>query len=285
MLSSSQKQPASRLLQQQRGGLFLRHRHSGLCAILVAAALLLGASSNHPALPETVTFEQERHFNHLASMQSGGKELFTQRLKTRLPKYKGLIRGAANTYDLDWQLLAAMSYQESFWNPNAVSPTGVRGFMMLTRLTADELDVRNRRDPKQSIDGGARYFSQLRDRLPERIPEPDRTYMALAAYNMGMNHLQDARILTEHYGRDADNWDDVEEFIPLLQDREYYSALPAGFARGEEAVNYVQRIREYYVVLNWHLRLEERALAQLQDGSRMEPVNTIFRRQPDALAL
>lgn len=284
MLSSSQNRQETCPLTQRRDAL-LRHLHSGLCTVLVASALFLGASSNHPELPATVTLAEEHHFNHLASMQSGGKELFSQRLQTRLPKYKGLIRGAANTHNLDWQLLAAMSYQESFWNPDAVSPTGVRGFMMLTRPTARELEVRNRLDPKQSINGGARYFSQLRDRLPERIPEPDRTYMALAAYNMGMNHLQDARILTEHYGRDADSWDDVEEFIPLLQHSEYYSALPSGFARGEEAVNYVQRVREYYVVLAWHLRLEERAMAELQSGSRMEPVNTTFHRQPDALSL
>lgn len=260
-------------------------RRQGLSIALVASVLFIGASSNHPALPASVTLMEEHHFNHLDSMKSGGKELFTRRIATRLPKYKGLIHGAASVHKLDWHLLAAMSYQESFWNPDATSPTGVRGFMMLTRLTASELAIRNRLDPKQSIYGGAKYFARLRDRLPERIQEPDRTYMALAAYNMGMNHLQDARILTEHYGRNPDNWDDVEEFIPLLQRKEYYGVLPAGFARGEEAVNYVQRIREYHTVLTWNTRLEERALAMADTGNGIARVSAAAGQRENPFSL
>jgi membrane-bound lytic murein transglycosylase F len=188
-------------------------------------------------------------------------------------------------YHIDWQLLAAMSYQESFWNPDAVSPTGVRGLMMLTRLTASELEVQDRLDPKQSMEGGAKYFSQLRDRLPARIHEPDRSYLALAAYNMGMNHLEDARILTEYYGRNPDSWDDVEEFIPLLQQKEYYIALASGFARGEEAVNYVQRVREYHSVLAWNTRLEERALAMAENSRGMARVSTHVDRSVNPFSL
>jgi membrane-bound lytic murein transglycosylase F len=264
MINSSQK-----LLASGTG-------HSLLSVVLVTASLFLAASSNHPALPESVALQDEHHFNQMESMKSGGKELFTQRIASRLPKYKGLIRGAASMNRIDWHLLAAMSYQESFWNPDATSPTGVRGFMMLTRLTANELDIENRLDARESIYGGAKYFSQLRDRLPERIREPDRTFMALAAYNMGMNHLEDARILAEHYGRNPDSWDDVEEFVPLLQRREYYSALPSGFARGEEAVNYVQHVREYHAVLAWNTQLEERRLVMAQNNNSMARVNAMI---------
>jgi membrane-bound lytic murein transglycosylase F len=260
--------------------------HSLLSVALVSSLLFLSASNHQPPLPQSVTLQDEHHFNDMESMKSGGKELFSQRIATRLPKYKGLIHSAASAHNIDWHLLAAMSYQESFWNPDATSPTGVRGFMMLTRLTANELDIQNRLDPKQSIYGGAKYFALLRDRLPERIQEPDRSYMALAAYNMGMNHLEDARILTEYYGRDPDSWDDVEEFVPLLQRREYFSALPSGFARGEEAVSYVQRIREYHTVLAWNTRLEERAaLAMAQNNGGMAPVYTFIDRRANPFSL
>ena len=256
--------------------------HSLGSLLLVLAALLLGASSNRPPLPKTVTLLGSDYFSHLESMQNGGKELFAERIETRLPKYKGLIQSAAGQNNIDWHLLAAMSYQESFWNPDATSPTGVRGFMMLTEATADELDVDDRLDARQSIQAGAAYFAQLHDHLPERIQEPDRTWMALAAYNMGMSHLEDARVLTEYYGRNPNRWDDVKAFAPLLAQKEYYAALKSGFARGEEAVGYVQHIREYYTVLAWHSQMEERALAQSRGTDAFSPVNDVILSKPAA---
>ncbi|MBB5210863.1 membrane-bound lytic murein transglycosylase MltF [Microbulbifer hydrolyticus] len=203
---------------------------------------------------------RELHFGHVSKMNVGGAQTFAQLTRDRLPKWRDELQSAAQKYELDWELLAALSYQESHWNPRAKSPTGVRGLMMLTRATARELGV-NRLDPIQSIDGGARYFVQARNKIPERIREPDRTWMALAAYNIGYGHLEDARVLTQQMGGNPDRWSDVREHLPLLAKRQYYKHLKHGYARGWEPVTYVQNIRHYQALLTWTSRIEEQRLA------------------------
>ena len=174
--------------------------------------------------------------------------VYRLRIQNRLPNYQQLLEAAANKYQLDWRLLAAVGYQESYWDPTVTSPTGVRGFMMLTKETADELGV-DRLDPASSIEGGARYLRYLIDRMPERIADPDRLWFALAAYNVGINHLEDARILTQKQGGDADKWNDVKERLPLLSEPKYYSKARYGFCRGIEPVRFVNRVRAYHDVL------------------------------------
>ncbi|MEJ2760620.1 MAG: membrane-bound lytic murein transglycosylase MltF [Gammaproteobacteria bacterium] len=174
---------------------------------------------------------------------------FVDRINQRLPEYLDLFKKAANTYDLDWRLLAAVSYQESHWNRRARSPTGVRGLMMLTLITAHRVDVKNRLTPEESVEGGAKYLRELINRIPERIPEPDRTWLALAAYNVGLGHLEDARILTEQRGGDPDKWEDVKKTLPLLSRKTWYKQTKHGYARGMEPVRYVENIRKYYKVL------------------------------------
>ena len=144
------------------------------------------------------------------------------------------------------RLLAAMSYQESHWNERARSPTGVRGMMMLTLDTAKRMQVSNRLDPAQSIEGGARYIREMIDKVPVRIPEPDRIWFGLATYNIGFGHLEDARILTQKRGGSADKWQDVKESLPLLANEQWYSQTTNGQARGGETVVFVENIRKYY---------------------------------------
>lgn len=177
---------------------------------------------------------------------------FAFNLEKRLPKYKKLIKSVANEYNLDWRLIAAIAYQESHWRPRAKSPTGVRGMMMLTKPTAKEVGVTDRLDAKQSLQGGARYFMNIYHRLPDDIHEPDRTWFALAAYNVGFGHLRDAREITEFQGDDPNRWVEVKSRLPLLEKREWYRYADYGYARGKEPVTYVQRIRHYYELLAWH---------------------------------
>ena len=151
-----------------------------------------------------------------------------------------------------------MSYQESHWNPRAVSPTGVRGLMMITLTTAKQLGVKNRMDPEQSINGGAKYFQKVFKRIPSEIPEPDRTWFTLAAYNIGWGHVEDARKITLTQGGDADRWVDVKERLPLLRQRKYYKSTRYGYARGDEPVQYVDNIRRYYETLVWMTEEESR---------------------------
>ena len=167
----------------------------------------------------------------------------------RLPKYAHLFEKAARDNAFDERFLAAISYQESHWNETARSHTGVRGLMMLTQDTAKRVGVNDRLDPKQSILGGANYLNILRASLTERITEPDRSWMTLAAYNIGLGHLEDARIITETLGGNPDLWIDVKQHLPKLSQEQWHSKTKHGFARGKEPVEFVRRIRRYYDIL------------------------------------
>jgi membrane-bound lytic murein transglycosylase F len=168
-----------------------------------------------------------------------------------LPQYQYYFQLAAMLYDIDWRLLAAIGYQESHWSASAVSAYGVEGIMMLTNDTADFLDVKDRTDPKQSIDGGARYFKQRLNLISDNIPEPDRTWFALASYNVGIGHLEDARQLTIQQGGNPDKWMDVKQRLPLLMEEKWHQQTKYGYARGKEPVQYVENIRSYYDLLVW----------------------------------
>jgi membrane-bound lytic murein transglycosylase F len=191
----------------------------------------------------------ERFYGHLDQLNYVGARTFMHHVDNRLPKYEALFQDYASDFGIDWRLLAAIGYQESHWRPNAVSPTGVRGLMMLTRNTASYIGINNRMDAEESIQGGAKYFRMVHRKIPKRIPEPDRTWFALASYNVGYGHLEDARRLTEGAGKNPDRWMDVKEFLPLLAQKEWYTKTRFGFARGHEPVLYVQNIRRYYDVL------------------------------------
>ena len=123
--------------------------------------------------------------------------------------------------------------------------------MMLTRATARELGVRNRTDPEESIDGGARYLRNLHGRVSPEAPEPDRTWMTLAAYNLGLGHLHDLQGLTAELGGDPNRWIDLRANLPKLMQPRWYEDLRYGYARGTEARAYVGNIRAYYDLLRW----------------------------------
>lgn len=196
----------------------------------------------------------ERYYGNSGGFDYINLAVFRAQIRTRLPLYQRLFEQAGEKYGLDWRLLAAVGYQESYWDPHAISPTGVRGVMMLTGVTAEHLGVDDRIDPTQSIDGGARYLRSLIDRMPPRIPPPDRTWMALAAYNVGIHHLEDARLITQSRNRHPDRWSDVKLALPLLSEAKWYTKTRHGHARGTEAIRFVSRVRIYYDVL---VRAEE----------------------------
>lgn len=193
---------------------------------------------------------QERYYGFFEVFDYVDTRKFITRIKQRFPKYEKLFKQAAKKYDLPYLLLSAQAYQESHWRANARSPTGVRGIMMLTLETARAMGVKSRLDPRQSIFGGARYMSHLiNDRFSDEVIEPDRTWLALAAYNIGRGHLHDAQGLAREQGLNPYLWGDVKQVLPLLTDKKYYSKLKYGYARGNEPVRYVQSIREYQHIL------------------------------------
>jgi membrane-bound lytic murein transglycosylase F len=205
----------------------------------------------------------ERHYGHIGRLNFVELRTFLRHLNNRLPKYRPLFEEAAEIVGIDWRLLAAIGYQESHWNPKAKSPTGVRGIMMLTLATAKHMKIKSRLDPKQSIIGGAKYLRFIKQRLPERIQEPDRLWLTLAGYNVGFGHLEDARILTQQLGADPDKWVEVKQHLPKLSLKKWYKNLKRGYARGQEPVNYVDNIRAYYELLKWQLR-------KIEEGNKVD---------------
>ena len=193
---------------------------------------------------------EERYYGHLKQIDNVGTLTFLAQADKRLHKYQELFQREAMNHDLDWRLLAAIGYQESHWKARARSRTGVRGLMMLTRTTAKEMGVKNRLNPEQSIKGGSAYFAKLKNRF-DHIAEPDRTWIALAAYNVGYGHVKDAQLITKQHGGNPDRWMDVKESLPLLTQKKYYKKTKHGYARGYEPVEYVQNIRRFYDLLVW----------------------------------
>ncbi|MDX1590265.1 MAG: membrane-bound lytic murein transglycosylase MltF [Oleiphilaceae bacterium] len=205
---------------------------------------------NSQAGDEAITAMENRYYSYIDDFDFVDLRALNRRIEDRLPKFQPLFEEAAEKTGLEPDLIAALSYQESHWDPEARSPTGVRGLMMLTGPTAKELGVTDRLDPEQSIDAGARYLADRHRRLDEEIGEPDRMFLALASYNVGRGHLLDARQLARDLGKDPDSWSDMKEVLPLLADERYYPNLRYGYARGYEPVHYVQRIRNYRDVIS-----------------------------------
>jgi membrane-bound lytic murein transglycosylase F len=176
---------------------------------------------------------------------------FQAHIAVRLGPFRQFFQDASSESGVDWRLLAAIGYQESKWNPTAISPDGALGVMMLTADTAQELGVTDRTNPQQSIFGGAKYFAQVKGKIPDRIPEPDRTWLAVASYNVGFGHLEDARVLAQERGKNPDSWADVREHLPLLAQERYYAKAKRGYARGWEPVQFVDRVQRFLTLLEW----------------------------------
>lgn len=218
----------------------------------------------------------DRYYGHTKKFDYVGTRNFIRHYETRLARYRQMFEEAGAEWGVDWRLLAAIGYQESHWRAGAVSPTGVRGIMMLTQDTADYLGLDDRTDPRTSIFGGAQYYARQTERVADTVAEPDRTWMALAAYNVGFNHLKDARLIVEMQGGDPDLWIDISKALPLLAQRKWYSRVPFGYARGWEPVLYVNNIRSYYNILKWltageDIEAIEEELMKEQHPDELEP--------------
>jgi membrane-bound lytic murein transglycosylase F len=193
----------------------------------------------------------EQYFGPRPRLEPIDAAAFRERTATILPRYQRWFEEAEAAAGVDWRVLAAIAYQESQWDPAATSETGVRGFMQVTEDTAQHLGI-DRLDPYASIQGAARYLASIKAKLPARIAEPDRTLLALAAYNIGAGHLEDARIVAQRMKLDPDRWDDVRQALPLLALPEHYETARNGYARGGMPVAFVDRVRAYHDLLLHH---------------------------------
>lgn len=205
---------------------------------------------NSEAGAQAIAEIDTKYYAYISEFDFVDLNTLVTRIENRLPEYIDEFEQAEAETGMPADLLAALAYQESHWDPFARSPTGVRGMMMLTQNTAKSLGVTNRLDPVQSIEGGARYLAGRYELLPEDIPDPDRYFLALAAYNVGRGHVLDARKLARDLGKDPDSWADMREVLPLLADKRYYPQLRHGYARGYEPVHLVKRVRNYRDVIS-----------------------------------
>ncbi|MGH8713451.1 MAG: membrane-bound lytic murein transglycosylase MltF [Casimicrobiaceae bacterium] len=217
--------PAERRLRDRVNAFFATLRHDGRLRRLI-----------------------ERYFSY-GSVPRIDAGVFQERIKSLLPQLRSAFQRAQEATGIEWRLLAAIAYQESQWDAQATSETGVRGLMQLTDETAQRLGGVDRLDPKASVLAAARYLRDLKSRLPQRIPEPDLTWLALAAYNIGIAHLEDARILAQKQKLDPDTWSALKKTLPLLALPEYYESAKYGYARGAMPVTFVDRVRAYYDIL------------------------------------
>lgn len=189
------------------------------------------------------------YFDFLKLFDYYDTKVFYRRIQTRLPKYEKYFKAAGKKYDIPWIILAAQAYQESHWNPNATSPTGVRGLMMLTNATAKLMKVKNRLNVQESIEGGAKYFAMIRKKFPKEVKGKHLWAFTLAAYNVGLGHIHDAQGLAKKLNKNPYSWQDLKSVLPLLAQKKYYRNLKYGYARGNEPVRYVDAIQHYYSII------------------------------------
>ena len=168
----------------------------------------------------------------------------------KISNFDEILKEESELIQWDWRLLASMVYQESRFNPEAVSWAGAFGLMQLMPRTAQNYGVNQQSSPRSQVEAGVKFIQWLEDRFRESIPdEEERTRFILAAYNIGYGHIQDARRLAEKNGDDPNVWiDNVESWLLKKSDPEYYNdkVVKYGYARGIETYNYVREVLERY---------------------------------------
>lgn len=180
-------------------------------------------------------------------------ENFSEARTEILPDLLPIFLKYAKQFSLPWELLAAVAYQESHWNNEATSFTGVRGIMQITAETAEYLGLEDRLNVEQSISAAFKYIRLLYDRTPKYLPSKERAALALATYNVGPAHMIDAQNLAIHLGKNPYSWNDLKNILPLLSSDEFVGLLKYGKARGEEPVQFVNFVFAYFEVLKFSI--------------------------------
>jgi membrane-bound lytic murein transglycosylase F len=239
-------------------GLKIRGRRGFLSLGLAVLGLRMTAEAGAP--PKSASKPAPKPAPQRARLPRRLAADFHSHIDTRLPHLRAPFEAAARDTGFSWRVLAALGYQESRWRPAAVSPRGAQGVMMLMPLTAKKMGVSNVFSPDENILGGARYLAYMKERIPQRIRDPDRTWMAMAAYNIGIGHLEDARIITQMRKKNPDRWADVRANLTRLSDPHWHSKVKRGYANGSETVQFVERVSQFAAILE--TRVPDSSLAQ-----------------------
>ncbi len=208
--------------------------------------VLMQAWFQQAARNDDIMRVMDRYQSMLTGLSKNDIRFLRKNMMDVLPEYQASFVDAGQEHRLPWQLIAAVAYQESKWNPDAQSFTGVRGIMQLTQETAEHLGISDREDPIQSIWGGSKYLRYLINKFPKSINSKDRIALGLAAYNIGFAHLRDAQKLAIKMGHNPYSWKHLREILPLLEQEKHAQHLEYGTARGTETVEFVERVKSYY---------------------------------------
>lgn len=176
------------------------------------------------------------------------KNKFADLLDSRFYKFKDLFLEAEELTNFDWEFLAAISFQESQWNPRAKSNMGVRGMMMLTQQTAKSLGITNRIDPRNSIIGGSRHLADISAAINYGLTDSDRINFALATYNLGATNINNA-IAQIDIEPQLLTWNDLKKELLVLDGDELYFKPQNGYSRGQQTIDFVERTREYALLM------------------------------------
>jgi len=116
--------------------------------------------------------------------------------------------------------------------------------------TGTALGIEDYTDPAENIKGGILMMNWIDEQLQNSIPDStERIKFTLAAYNIGLGHVKDAQRLARKYGKNQHKWEDNVDFYLRNKSSSKYFKDPVvkwGYARGEEAYNYVQRVTGNY---------------------------------------
>ena len=194
------------------------------------------------------------------------KNKFADLLDSRFFQFKDLFLEAEELTNFDWEFLAAISFQESQWNPRAKSNMGVRGMMMLTQETAKSLGITNRIDPRNSIIGGSRHLADITASIDYGLTESDRLNFALATYNLGATNVKNA-ILQTDIEPNLLTWNDLKKELLVLNGDELYFEPHNGYSRGQQTIDFVERTREYALLMRVYSCKESINLSTAASGT------------------
>ncbi len=180
----------------------------------------------------------KRHLKHHQRKHKGNKILSV---------YDELVQKYSNKYDFDWRIITAQMFQESRFDPKAISSAGAIGLMQVMPATGRQVGLPNIKNPQINIHAGTKYMRWLYNKFDNSLPSVDRMWFTLASYNAGLGHVIDARSLAGKLGLDRDRWfDNVEKAMLLLSKKEFSSKARFGYVRGREPVGYVRSIKKLY---------------------------------------
>jgi len=168
----------------------------------------------------------------------------------KISNWDELLKEKSKDLAWDWRLVASVVYQESRFEPQAISWMGAFGLMQLMPGTAEMYGVDSMSPPEDNLTAGISYLKSLDHRFEDIVEDKEqRKKFVLAAYNVGIAHVFDARRLAEKYGRNPNIWEDnVDFFLLNKSDPKYYndSVVYYGYCRGEETYKYVNDILYRY---------------------------------------